>query len=51
VTITPKVGKPIVLITTDPNISFEVGNNSGATLKIVAIGSNGLTSKVIKKAF
>lgn len=51
VTITPKFGKPIVLITTDPNISVDLGNSSQATLNIVAIGNNGTTSKVIKKAF
>ena len=51
VTITPNSGKPIVLITTDPNISIELGSKSKATLKIVAIGTNGTISKVIKKAF
>ena len=51
VTVTPESGKPIVLITTDPNISVYLGSSSKATLKIVAIGTNGTTSKVINKAF
>lgn len=51
VTITPASGKPIVLITTDPNISIDLGSSSKATLKIVAIGANGTVSKVINKAF
>ena len=49
VTITPKFGKPIVLITTDPNISIDLENSAAATIKIVAIGANGLTSQVISK--
>jgi hypothetical protein len=51
VTVTPESGKPIILITTDPNISVYLGSSSKATLKIVAIGKNGTTSKVINKAF
>lgn len=50
VTITPDVGKPIVLTTTDPNISFDLENSAKATIKVVAIGANGLTSKAIKKS-
>ena len=50
VTITPKVGKPIVLTTTDPNISIDLENSAKATLKVVAIGANGLASKAIKKS-
>ena len=33
------------------NISVYLGSSSKATLKIVAIGTNGTTSKVINKAF
>jgi hypothetical protein len=50
VTITPEVGKPIVLTTTDPNISIDLENSAKATLKVVAIGANGLASKAIKKS-
>ena len=50
VTITPEVGKPIVLTTTDPNISIDLENSAKATIKVVAIGANGLTSKAIKKS-
>ncbi len=49
VTITPEIGKPIVLTTTDPNISIDLENSAKATIKVVAIGANGLTSKAIKK--
>ena len=50
VTITPEVGKPIVLTTTDPNISIDLENSAKATIKVVAIGANGLASKAIKKS-
>lgn len=50
VTITPEVGKPIVLTTTDPNISIDLENSANATIKVVAIGANGLASKAIKKS-
>ena len=50
VKITPEVGKPIVLTTTDPNISIDLENSAKATLKVVAIGANGLASKAIKKS-
>ena len=49
VIITPEFGKPIVLITTDPNISIDLKNSAKATIKIIAIGANGLTSQVIAK--
>jgi hypothetical protein len=49
VTITPEVGTPITLITTDPNISIELDSPGKATLKIVAIGTNGLASKSVSK--
>jgi len=49
VTITPEIGKSIVLTTTDPNISIDLENSAKATIKVVAIGANGLTSKAIKK--
>ena len=50
VTITPEVGKPIVLTTTDPNISIDLENSAKATIKVVAIGANGLASKAIRKS-
>lgn len=50
VTIIPEVGKPIVLTTTDPNISIDLENSAKATIKVVAIGANGLASKAIKKS-
>ena len=49
VTITPEVGKPITLITTDPNISIDLESAGKATLKVVAIGANGLVSKTVSK--
>lgn len=49
VIITPELGEPIVLITTDPNISIDLKNSAKATIKVVAIGANGLTSQVIAK--
>ena len=49
VTITPEVGKPITLITTDPNISLDLESAGKATLKVVAIGANGLVSKTVLK--
>jgi hypothetical protein len=49
VIITPQIGQPIVLITTDSNISIDLKNSAKATIKIVAIGANGLTSEVIAK--
>ena len=49
VTITPEVGKPITLITTDPNISIDLESAGKATLKVVAIGANGLVSKTVLK--
>lgn len=51
VTVTPESGKPIILITTDPDISVYLGDSSKVTLKIVAIGTNGTTSRVIKRTF
>jgi hypothetical protein len=50
VTITPEVGKPIVLTTTDPNISIDLESSAKATIKVVAIGANGLASKAIRKS-
>ena len=49
VTITPEVGKPITLITTDPNISIDLESAGKSTLKVVAIGANGLVSKTVLK--
>jgi hypothetical protein len=49
VTITPEVGKPITLTTTDPNISIDLESAGKATLKVVAIGANGLVSKTVLK--
>ena len=49
VIITPQIGQPIVLITTDSNISIDLKNSAKATIKVVAIGANGLTSEVIAK--
>jgi hypothetical protein len=49
VIITPQVGEQIVLITTDSNISIDLKNSAKATIKIIAIGANGLTSQVITK--
>jgi hypothetical protein len=49
VIITPQIGQPIVLITTDSNISIDLKNSAKATIKIVAIGANGLTSEVLAK--
>jgi hypothetical protein len=49
VTITPEVGKPVTLITTDPNISIDLESAGKATLKVVAIGANGLVSKTVLK--
>lgn len=49
VTITPEIGKPIILITTDPNISIDLENSGKASIKVVAIGANGLSSKTIIK--
>ena len=50
VTITPEVGKPIVLTTTDPNISIDLESSAKASIKVVAIGANGLASKAIRKS-
>jgi RNA-binding protein YhbY len=41
--------KPIVLITTDTGISIDLETSAEATIKIVAIGANGLTSTVVSK--
>ncbi|MCX6457482.1 MAG: hypothetical protein NTU55_00290 [Actinobacteria bacterium] len=49
VTITPEIGKPITLTTTDPNISIDLESAGKATLKVVAIGANGLVSKTVLK--
>lgn len=49
VIITPQVGEQIVLITTDSNISIDLKYSAQATIKIIAIGANGLTSQVITK--
>ena len=49
VVITPQVGEQIVLITTDSNISIDLKNSAKVTIKIIAIGANGLTSQVITK--
>jgi hypothetical protein len=49
VIITPQVGEQIVLITADPNISIDLKYSAQATIKIIAIGANGLTSQVITK--
>jgi hypothetical protein len=49
VTITPPVGKPIILITTDPNISIKLDSLGKVTFKIVAIGKNNIASKSVSK--
>lgn len=49
VTITPEIGKPITLLTTDPNISIDLESAGKATLKVVAIGANGLVSNTVLK--
>ena len=51
VTIKPQVGKQIVLITTDPNISVDVASGAKVNIEIAAIGTNGLVSNVFKKTF
>lgn len=49
VTIIPPVGKPIILITTDPNISIKLDSIGKVTFKIVAIGKNNISSKSVSK--
>jgi hypothetical protein len=50
VLIQPQVGKQIVLITTDPNISVDISSSAKVKIEIAAIGANGLVSKVFKKS-
>jgi len=49
VIITPEFGEPIVLITTDSSISIDLKNSAKATIIIVSIGANGLTSQAVAK--
>lgn len=50
VIIQPQVGKKIVLITTDPNISVDIASSAKVKIEIAAIGANGVVSKVFKKS-
>jgi hypothetical protein len=49
VKITLDNGKSITATTTDPNFSIITDETKGATLTIIAIGKNNLTSTVSRK--
>jgi len=56
VTITPKVGAPVVIITSDPKLEVDTASGQSYKFEVIAIGAEGLksepifTSKIVKKS-